>query len=35
MNNVTLPISCGLEALDLQVEYSLIRTFRMLKQILQ
>ena len=29
-----LPISCGLEVVDQQVEYTLIRTFRLLKEIL-
>ena len=33
INNILLCISCGLDALDKQVEYSLIRTFRLLKQI--
>ena len=29
-----LSISCGLEVVDQQVEYTLIRTFRLLKEIL-
>ena len=34
ITNILFWIICGLDALDQQVEYSLIRTFRLLKQIL-
>ena len=34
ITNILFWISCGIDALDQQVEYSLIRTFRLLKQIL-
>ena len=34
ITNILFWISCGLDALDQQVEYSLVRTFRWLKQIL-
>ena len=35
ITNVPFSITCVLEALDQQVEYSLIQTFRLLKQILR
>lgn len=35
ITNVLLSISCGLEAVDQRVEYSLILTFWLLRQILQ
>ena len=34
VTNVLLPISCDLQGMDQQVEYSLIQTFRLLKQII-
>ena len=34
ITNILFWIICGLDALDQQVEYSLVRTFRLLKQIL-